>query len=73
MSNSTSRRVRRNLQRLVREASIRMTKPDRECDSCTKELAEDCYLTCPDLFQRNRERNKDLLQKIKDITGDQRI
>ena len=72
---SLDRKIRRNNDKLIKKLTKVMTKPDDECDNCTKPLDDKnpCYLTCKELYARNKVRNKDLIDKIRNVTGDTRI
>lgn len=68
-----SRKIQRNKDRLITELRVKMSKPDDECNNCQIPLKKDCFMNCPMLYKRNRERNKDLVEKVIALTGDHNI
>lgn len=75
MSSSLARKIKRDIDKKSQKLLKELTRPDEKCDECTKPHQDDCFMTCPELCARNKQKSKvkSLIDEIRNITGDQKI
>lgn len=69
---SFQRKYKRSLDKLINELKVKILEYDGLCDVCSHRT-KDCNRTCKELYRRNYDKNKELIDQIKSRTGDSHL